>query len=389
MLLRRLARPLLASAFVVDGVDTLMHPEPRAKAATTLVERGERRLPPQLASKLPSDPGTVVRVNAAAQVSAGVLLALGRMPRLSAVVLACTVVPATVTEQDFWNENDPDRRGAKRAAFLKDMGLLGGLMIAAADTEGKPSLGWRGRRAARRAAAALPFTTSADPLRDRLQHQATRGRHLAESLAEAAQTHGTELAEAARTRGAELTDTALQRGSEAADVAKHRSAELAKVARHRGTDWAEVAKHRGGDWADVARHRGADWADVAKHRGADWADVAKHRGADVAKHRGVDWADVARHRGADWADVAKHRGADWADVAKARGADWAEVAKQRGSEIAEVAKQRGAELAETARERGPELAETAQQQGKRAARQARRKASELAELTRTRSIGTH
>ncbi|KZM73205.1 DoxX family protein [Nocardia terpenica] len=377
MLLRRLARPLLASAFVVDGVDTLMHPEPRAKAATTLVERGERRLPPQLASKLPSDPGTVVRANAAAQVGAGVLLALGRMPRLSALVLACTVVPATVTEQDFWNENDPDRRGAKRAAFLKDMGLLGGLMIAAADTEGKPSLGWRGRRAARRAAAALPFTASADPLRDRLYHQATRGRHLAESLAEAAQTHGTELAEAAKSRGAELTDTALQRGTEAADVAKHRGTELAKVARHRGTDWAEVAKHRGADWADVARHRSADWADVAKHRGADWADVAKHRGADVAKHRGADWADVA-----------KHRGADWADVAKARGADWAEVAKQRGSEIAEVAKQRGAELAETARERGPELAETAQQQGKRAARQARRKASELAEITRTRT-GTH
>uniref|UniRef100_UPI0024568211 DoxX family protein n=1 Tax=Nocardia abscessus TaxID=120957 RepID=UPI0024568211 len=148
MLLRRLARPLLATAFVVDGVDTLRRPDERVKAANALLERGQRQLPEEIATKLPSNPTTVVQVNALAQVSGGVLLALGKAPRLAALVLAATVVPAAVTEQDFWNEQDPARKSAKRTAFLKDLGLLGGLMIAAADTEGKPSLGWRGRRAA-------------------------------------------------------------------------------------------------------------------------------------------------------------------------------------------------------------------------------------------------
>src|SRR5690606_15993546 len=102
--------------------------------------------------------------NAVAQVSGGVLLALGKAPRLASLVLAASVLPATVTQQDFWTEADPDKKQAKRAAFLKDVSLLGGLLIAGADTEGKPSLGWRGRRAAKAAAAsvsaALPIGAS-------------------------------------------------------------------------------------------------------------------------------------------------------------------------------------------------------------------------------------
>jgi hypothetical protein len=30
--------------------------------------------------------------------------------------------------------------------FLKNLGLLGGLLLAAADTEGRPSIGWRAER---------------------------------------------------------------------------------------------------------------------------------------------------------------------------------------------------------------------------------------------------
>src|SRR2546426_46209 len=112
MLLRRFARPLLATAFVADGVDALIHPEPRSKAA-------------------------------------------------------------------------------KRTAFLKDVSLLGGLMIASADTEGKPSLGWRGRRAASNAtaavSAALPFTATdsatGDALRRHAHDAAVRARELGDVAA--------------------------------------------------------------------------------------------------------------------------------------------------------------------------------------------------------------
>jgi len=47
------------------------------------------------------------------------------------------------------------------------LSLIGGLIIAAVDTEGKPSLGWRGRRAAHKVteavAAAMPAAAASGP----------------------------------------------------------------------------------------------------------------------------------------------------------------------------------------------------------------------------------
>jgi uncharacterized membrane protein YphA (DoxX/SURF4 family) len=309
MLIRRLARPLLATAFVVDGVDTLLHPAPRAKAAAALVSQGERRLSPQLAAKLPADPAQVVRINAATQVGAGVLLALGRVPRLAALVLASTVVPATVTEQDFWNEPDPDRRAAKQVAFLKDLGLLGGLMITAADTAGKPSLGWRGRRAAHRVAATLPLDTgTGDALRDQLQQQAIRARDLAQATADKGaklvETHGPTVLEAAKRYGSELAELAHTRSAELAELAQVRGAELADAARHRGAAWTDIAKQRGAELAEIAQHRGAELAETARHHGAHWADTARQRAAeltDAAQQRGTELAGTARRRGTECA----------------------------------------------------------------------------------------
>ncbi|MEV6278447.1 DoxX family protein [Nocardia sp. NPDC051832] len=329
MLLRRLARPLLATTFIVDGVDTLIHPEPRAKTAATLVQRGERTLPDKYAAKLPADPGTVVRVNAFAQVSAGVLLALGKAPRLASLVLAATVVPATVTEQNFWDEEDPDRKNAKRTAFLKDVSLLGGLMIAAADTAGKPSLGWRGRKAAAAAAAAMPFTGSSDSqtgevLRERAHDAAVRAQ---------------KLGGVAAAKGAVLAETAQQRGAELADVAKHRGPEIASTAKEHGSEWAEYAKEHGGEWAEYAKEHGSEWAGLAKKRGAEFAEIARERAAELA--------ELARQRGLEFAESAQKHGADLADTARERGPELAHTARERSAHLAEAARER----AEAARER--------------------------------------
>ncbi|WP_040835067.1 DoxX family protein [Nocardia brevicatena] len=348
MLLRRLARPLLASAFIVDGAETLRNPESRVKEASALVHKGEESLPPDIATKLPSNPGALVQVTAVTQIVGGALLALGKAPRLAALALAATVVPATVTEQNFWAENDPQRRAAKRTAFLKDMSLLGGLMIVAADTEGKPSLGWRGRRAARAAAAtvggALPLGESAkngagETLRDQLQQAAERGRELAGAAAE---------------KGAELAETAQQRGPVWAEAVKHRSAELADATRHRGAELAEIAKSRGAELADTAQQRGPEWADRAKYRSAEIADIAKHRGAALA--------ELAQQRSAEIADIAKHRGAELAETARHRGAGIVGTAQEQGPELVSRAKYRTAELADRARYRGAEIADAAKAQ---------------------------
>ncbi|PPJ24869.1 DoxX family protein [Nocardia nova] len=351
MLIRRLARPLLASVFVVDGVDTLMHPEPRAQAATTLVSHGEQRLPDSVSAKLPSDPAKVVRINAIVRVGAGTLLALNRAPRLSSLALAVTVIPATVTEQDFWNESDAQQRAAKRTAFLKDVGLLGGLLIAAADTEGKPSLGWRGRRAARKAAAALPFTAATtETVRDRLQQQAVRGRELAAVAAD----KGADLASVAQSRGAELASVAQSRGGELAEAAREHGAEWAELARNRGAELAGTALDHRGEWAELAKRRGADLAEAAREHGGEWAELAKRKSAELADtagdHRG-DWAEIAKHRGTEWAEAAREHGGEWAEVAKQRGSIFARQARKRAEKAAEATRERAEKAAETARER--------------------------------------
>jgi len=320
MLLRRLARPLLATAFVYDGVDTLMNPEPRAKAAAAL--------PESVANRLPADPDTVIKVNAVAQVSGGVLLALGKAPRLASIVLAASVLPSTVTQQNFWAEPDPEKKLAKRTAFLKDVSLLGGLLIAGADTAGKPSLGWRGKRAARSAAAtvsaALPFGATAtandgtgEALRDYAHDAAERARELrtvaatrSTELAETVQTHGPEWAATAKERGAALVSAARERAVPLAETAKERTAPLAHTAKERGAELAEVAKERGAEWAGAAKARGSELAEVARERGDEFADVARERGAELggrAKHRGAELSGRAKHRGAELAERNKPR----------------------------------------------------------------------------------
>jgi putative oxidoreductase len=147
-LVRRVARPMLAAMFVVGGLDQLKHPSTKADTARPLVEK----LAPAIG--LPDDTELLVRANGAAMVGAGALLALGRLPRLASTVLAATLVPTTVAAHSFWNEQDPKVRAQQKVQFFKNVSLLGGLLIAAVDTEGRPSVGYRARRAAHRAAEA-------------------------------------------------------------------------------------------------------------------------------------------------------------------------------------------------------------------------------------------
>ncbi|MEV6140437.1 DoxX family membrane protein [Nocardia sp. NPDC051990] len=374
MLLRRFARPLLATAFVADGVDALIHPEPRAQAASALVQQGKQALPDNIAAKLPAEPGTFVRINALTQVSAGVLLALGKYPRLASLTLAATVIPATVTEQDFWAEKDPERKAAKRTAFFKDVSLLGGLMIASADTEGRPSLGWRGRRAASNAtaavSAALPFTATdsatSEALRRHALDAAVRARELGDVAAvrlAVAQERGSEIAETVKEHGPEWAELARERGAKWAE----KTAELAELARERGPEIAAMARERGAHLAEIAQHRGAELAELAKERGPEIAATARERGAEAQKRR-ARLAEKAQHRSAELAELAKERGPEIAATARERGAHLAEIAQHRGAELAELAKERGPEIAATARERGAE----AQKRRARLAKKARR-----------------
>jgi uncharacterized membrane protein YphA (DoxX/SURF4 family) len=263
MLIRRIARPLLSVAFIGQGVESLLNPKSAAEAAAITVD-SLQALPDPVGSKIPSDPQTFAQITAAVQIGGGLLLATGKMPRVASAALAFTVLPANLGTHMFWTEADPQRKAELRQAFLKDVSLLGGLIIASADTAGKPSLGWRGRRAAERlserVSSALPgsqdtldadFSELGEKIVHGLQVGAERGRQLAGTAAE----RSAPLAKRARKRGEELASTAAEKSGPLAKKARKRGEKLADTARVRGVEFAESARQHGSQLADTARDR--------------------------------------------------------------------------------------------------------------------------------------
>ena len=136
-MLRRLARPLLGLAFIDSGIAALRDDGRRAERARALGVK---------------NPAQATRAVAGVQVAAGTLLVLNRFPRLSALVLAATVLPEAVTGHAFWSEQDKLTKTNERALFTRDLGLLGGALVAVADTGGRESVPHRAKRNAQRAA---------------------------------------------------------------------------------------------------------------------------------------------------------------------------------------------------------------------------------------------
>ena len=147
---RLIARPMLASMFVVGGVNALKNADRLSAKASDVTDQlvpTIKRLVPQ--APLPEDPATLVRLNAALQVAAALSLATGRAPRISSAVLAAALVPTTVAGHRFWEESDPTQRTNQQVHFFKNVSMLGGLLLGAVDTEGRPGVAWRAKRVAR------------------------------------------------------------------------------------------------------------------------------------------------------------------------------------------------------------------------------------------------
>ncbi len=140
---RRLARPLLASMFVAGGLDSLRNPDGRVEAVR--------------AAGL-AEPERLVQVNGATMLVGGLALATNRLPRLASLALAGTLVPTTYVGHPFWKETDPAAKAQQQISFLKNVSMLGGLLLAAADTGGRESVphavGRVSRRAKKKAAKA-------------------------------------------------------------------------------------------------------------------------------------------------------------------------------------------------------------------------------------------
>jgi putative oxidoreductase len=138
---RTAARAMLASIFVVQGAEAFTHPDPLVPHARRITDR----VGPTLGNVNPdlhADARTLVKINGAAMAVAGVLM-ITPLRRPAAVAVALSLVPTTLAGHSYWEHEDPAKRKQQRIQFLKNLGLLGGLLLAAGDTEGRPGLRWR------------------------------------------------------------------------------------------------------------------------------------------------------------------------------------------------------------------------------------------------------
>jgi putative oxidoreductase len=126
----RVARPMLASMFVAGGLDAVREPEGKVKRAEAVVGPLTRLVP-----ALPDDTETFVKFNGLVQIVAGCLLAVGPLRRLAALALIASVVPTTYAGHRFWEEADDAARAQQQVHFLKNLGLLGGLIFAVTDPD--------------------------------------------------------------------------------------------------------------------------------------------------------------------------------------------------------------------------------------------------------------
>jgi uncharacterized membrane protein YphA (DoxX/SURF4 family) len=256
---------MLAALFIQGGINALRAPEAHAKAAKPVLDAMapavDKAVDVAPIDQRPDDV-MLIKIDAGVKIAAGTMLAFGKFPRLAATALAATLVPTTLAAHRFWEETDPQRKQEQQVHFLKNVGMFGGLLIAAADTGGKPSLGWRGRRAAKLAAAQAGAVTGA-----------------------AADVTG-RLTGAAHDAGGKVSGTARQAGGTVAGLA----AGLAGLAPAAGAAVSSRASRSGSDLSSRVSELSAEWSRraakarrKAEKRGAKLQKAADKRGAHLRK----------------------------------------------------------------------------------------------------------
>lgn len=265
-----IARSFIAPIFVAGGLDAIRDPDEKAKKADQVIGRIASTL------GLPDDPVKLVRVNGGVQLAAGSMLALGWAPRLSAGVLAASLVPTTIAGHRFWQEPDPQLKAAQRTELMKNLAMLGGLMLAATDYDGRPSLTWRAKRSATRAkrsatraaGRATSAVSSATDLVSGHSHAAAGLGHSAAGLGEKALAVAAVLGE----RAVHLAGAA----GHVAETAGERAAQVVGAAGRGVESNGPRVLHAVGKAASQAASSAAD---VASHA----ADAVSERAASLAR----------------------------------------------------------------------------------------------------------
>lgn len=328
MIVRTIARPLLASAFVASGAQLLRAPAPAVDTVQPLIDSGRDALPDQVAGAVPANAATAMRIAGAVQIGGGVLLATGRVPRLASGILAATLVPVTVYDGAFWTETDPVRREARKVGLVKNVGLLGGVLIASADTAGEPSLAWRTRNVAQQARVAGLVAAREGQLAGSLGRRATK-RAARRAARTALRSHGHPVLALTLPLTARIGSTAVRQlhaestGEQWQEFGE-RAADLADRAKDRAEIAAVTVRANAPLVAEKARHRAEEAAVVLADRAPVVADKARE-GTEQARELAVAWGERAR----DQAPVVAEKAREGAEHAKDLAGDAARTVRSR------------------------------------------------------------
>ena len=231
-MIRKLARPMLASVYIADGVKTVTNASEYAGDAERVVDTIKSVLPSQYAQYIPSDPETVAKINGGLKIGAGSTFALGKAPRLSAGLLAASTVGTLLGRNAFWEAKNEDDKQRRRNGAMTNVALLGGVLLASADTEGKPGLAWRAQDAAKRSKKNIQQALPTQSETDKAKKKASAWfQDTAETVSERAQ----EVADQVTDYVDDNKDDWKKTATKFADKAADRASSLADDA----TNWAE------------------------------------------------------------------------------------------------------------------------------------------------------
>ncbi len=141
---------MLASVFISQGVKAVTDPSSTYAQGEMLRDRVSplvRRVAPgSISSRLPEEVATWSRIRGAVEILGGLGLSTGIGRRGGALLLAAFNV------QDLIATGSLRPRALADPDVLAKVALTGGALLAAQDTEGRPGLAYRTRKAGRRAA---------------------------------------------------------------------------------------------------------------------------------------------------------------------------------------------------------------------------------------------
>ncbi|MDO4927795.1 MAG: DoxX family protein [Corynebacterium sp.] len=276
-MIRKLARPMIASVYIADGVSTIKDAQSKEEETQNTLDTVKEYLPSQYSKFIPSDPATAARGLGAAKVAAGSLLAIGKAPRLSAATLALLSAPEVLTKNAFWKAESADEKAAQRQGLLTDAALLGGLVIVSMDTEGKPGLKWRANRAAKKASnsvqQALPTKEETESFADS-----------AKSWLGDASDKVAEVASQAKDYVEENKDDWIEVAQETAEKAKDTAVSAAEKAKDffddNADEWLETAQAH----TKAAQSKAVKAASAAQSKAQEaWKQVEKSQGKNAKK----------------------------------------------------------------------------------------------------------